>query len=123
VIDLTPEQIARCRELSLGDEGYMCETLDLIFKTEDRWHYRYSQAVILSIMDNIVGWALLQPVPYSRRYNMHLFVDESQRRQGFGTLLLKEANRWCKAPVAMVDRENQDFFHSHTDLYTELEYA
>lgn len=123
VIDLTPEQIARCKELSLGDEGYMCEDLDTILATENKWQYRYSQAILITIVDNIVGWALLQPVPYNRRYSIHLFVDPLHRRQGFGTLLLREANRWCKTPLAMVDVENQKFFHNHMELYSELEYA
>lgn len=123
VVDLTPEQLARCRELSFGDDGYMCESLDDIFETENRWRYRYSQAILIKILDNIVGWALLQPVPNSRRYSVHLFVDPAHRRLGYGSLLLQQANRWCKAPVAMPDEFNHQFFDRHPGSYTVLENA
>lgn len=123
VVDLTPEEIARCKELSLGEEGYMCETLDEVLVDEQTRRYRYTQAILLKILNNIVGWALVQPIPSTRRYSVHLFVDPAHRKLGYGSLLLQQANRWCKAPVAMPDELNAGFFDSHPNLYTVLESA
>lgn len=123
VIDLTDDDLARCRELSFGDEGYMCEELDYILASEQKWQYRYSQAILIRENNGIVGWALLQPISYSRRYSLHLFVDEAHRRKGHGATLLNEANRWSKAPAVMVDPLNKSFFSNYPDLHSVLEHA
>lgn len=127
VVDLTEARLARCRELSYGDEGYMCEDLDNILEEERCWRYRYSQAILLGeakmdgTVGNIYGWSLLQPVYRSRRYSAQFFVDPSHRGQGHGARLLAEANRWCKNPLCFVDTDNQGFFERFPSMYERYE--
>lgn len=131
VVDLTPLQLDRCRELSFGDEGYMCDDLDLILEREQGWRYRYSQAILLGNtagpppdrkwdrleIGTIYGWALMQPVHHRPRYSAQFFVDEAQRGKGYGARLLAEANRWGKAPLCYIDDENEGFFNKYPHLY------
>jgi GNAT superfamily N-acetyltransferase len=115
-VDLTSDQIARCKELSYGDEGYMCEDLEMVLDTETRWHYRYSQALLLYLNKNIVGWCLLQPVPRSKRWSAQLFVDPLYRRRGYGRLLLQEANKISNRPCVYTDRDNLEFFDKMLEI-------
>lgn len=115
VIDLTDEELARCRELSYGDEGYMCEDLDRIRMDERGWHYRYSQAILLRLNGHIIGWALLEPIYRKRRWTAHFFVDEAHRRRGYGATLLHEANKICRRPYCFKDIDNEDFFNKYED--------
>jgi len=139
VVELSPTQLARCRELSLGEDGYMCELLDKILSTETKKEpYRYSHAILLGdtagppsnmIWDRleigeIYGWALLTPVPRSPRYYLHLFVDPLHRGKGYGSLLLRLANVGKNSrayqPLVMTDPENQGFFEKHAGLFKEF---
>lgn len=129
VVDLSDEQLARCRELSFGDEGYMCEDLEAILEMEQGWRYRYSQAILLgdTLMDDsrlrawpIYGWALLQPVYRSRKYSAQFFVDPGQRGNGYGKVLLEQANKWCNKPLCYIDEQNEGFFRKHPSLYDEF---
>lgn len=119
VIDLTDEALDRCRELSFGDEGYMCDDLERILWTERHSKkYRYSQA-ILACEDTILGWALVQPVPYSPKYSAQFFVDPLHRRRGIGGRLLREANMYGRGkPYVFKDEENENFFSVFPDLLT-----
>lgn len=127
VVDLTPNQLKRCRELSFGDEGYMCDDLELILDVEQGWRYRYSQAILLgdTMMEGaarlvtwpIHGWALLQPVYNRPRYSAQLFVDPDHRGKGYGKALLEQANRWGKSPLCYIDDENAGFFKKYPGLY------
>lgn len=125
VIDLKPAQLARCRELSFGDEGYMNEDVDIILATERRSKYRKSLAILLSDPDKawpIHGWALLQPVYNRARYSAQFFVDPLQRGKGYGRLLLGAANRLTgRPPLCYVDEDNKGFFEKHPMLYENYE--
>jgi len=116
VVDLTPEQLARCRELSFGEDGYMCEDLDEILREEQRRCYRYSQAILLSMDDKILGWALLQPLYRRSKYSAQFFVDPLHRGKGYGKLLLEKADGFSFAPVVYVDDDNEGFFNKYPFL-------
>lgn len=125
VVDLTPSQLARCRELSFGTEGYMCEDIDEILQTEQKWCYRYSQAILLGAPENksawpILGWALLQPLYRKSKYSAQLFVDPLHRGKGYGTILLEQANRHSFQPLVYVDDENEGFFEKHPRLFEQV---
>lgn len=124
VVDLTESELTRCRELSYGDEGYMCEDLDEILDIEQGWRYRYSQAVLLRESSEIIGWALIRPIYRSKRYSVQLFVDPYHRRKGHGSALLTEAYRWGVVPMVFIDKDNVSFFKNYTEKYeTKLEFA
>jgi len=120
-VDLTADQVARCKELSYGDEGYMSEDLDYILDNERRWLYRYSKAILLSDPGKvwpIHGWALVEPIYNRPRYAAQLFVDPSQRGKGYGTMLLSAAQRGINnVPLCYVDEENEGFFNKVPWLY------
>lgn len=117
MIDLTPTELDRCRELSFGDEGYMCEDLDRIISTEWQRQYRHSRAILARNDDGaILGWSLIQPVPRSPKYLAQFYVDPSHRRRGIGARLLREANTYCGKPYVYKDRENEVFFNEFPDL-------
>lgn len=131
VVDLTPPQMARCRELSFGKEGYMCEDLDEILRNEQKWCYRYSQAILLGQPPAkpqmtqtpwpIYGWALLQPLYRRSKYSAQLFVDPLHRGKRYGTILLEQANRHSFQPLVYVDDENEGFFDKHPNLFEQVE--
>lgn len=123
VIDLDPAQMARCRELSFGDEGYMCEDMDAILVVESRYRYRYSQALLLHEDNKMLGWCLLQPVPRSKKWSAQFFVDPEYRRLGYGSRLIDRANEVCKVPYVFVDRDNRGFFEKQPGKYRDLEWA
>jgi len=130
VVDLTPPQLARCRELSFGDDGYMCEDLDEILREENRWRYRYSRAILLGpppakpqITQSawpILGWALLQPLYRRSKYSAQFFVDPLHRGKGYGKLLLEEAAGYSFAPVVYVDDDNKGFFNKYPFLLEQV---
>jgi GNAT superfamily N-acetyltransferase len=123
-IDLTPAELARCRELSFGDEGYMTEDIEHILQTERRSNYRKSIAILLSDPDRawpINGWALLQPIYRRSRYSAQFFVDPGQRGKGYGRLLLERANKISARPLCYVDDDNRGFFEKHPWYYENYE--
>jgi len=124
VVDLTDSELIRCKELSFGDEGYMCEDLVEILKVESGpRRYRYSEALFIHDDKTIYGWGLLQPIPRSPRYTFQLFVDPKHRGKGYGRMLLTGANSLCgrkHRPVCYLDDENEGFFNHYPSLYTEV---
>ena len=124
VVDLTDEELVRCRQLSFGDEGYMCEDLDAILLGEKgKRRYRYSEAIFIHDHRMIYGWALMQPVPRSPRYTFQLFVDPEHRGKGYGHRLLTMGNGlqgWKHKPICYPDDENEWFFNKYPSLYTEV---
>lgn len=133
VVDLNDRALARCRELSYGDDGYMCEDLDRILEEEQcRKKYRYSHALLAiengkrndSNPYGIIGWCLLQPVYYRPRYSAQFFVDPARRREGIGRKLIQHARyRTIKPVYVHIDNDNIDFFKEFPELcsdYAEL---
>lgn len=120
-IELTPEEIARCKELSYGDEGYMSEDLDRIMIDEARWRYRYSHVNLIKDNDYIIAWALMQPMYRSPRWTFQCFVDSNYRRQGIGKYLLYGAHYFAKRkPIVYLDDDNEEFFTKYKTLVTEV---
>jgi GNAT superfamily N-acetyltransferase len=122
VIDLTPEEESRCRELSYGSEGYMCEDLDSILINERiKRPYRYSHVYLVTESNEIIGWSLLQPRYRSPLHTAQLFVDPKYRGKGIGTTLLSLAWYFGKRkPVVYIDDDNEGFFKKNSHLYTEV---
>ena len=119
VIDLSSDELARCRELTYGDEGYMLEDLNAaIHRESSKRHYRYTQAILITESDQIIGWSLLQPVPHSSRYIAYFFVDYEHRKKGIGGKLIKEASKWGKYKLdVMPDWTNLGFFEKFPQLH------
>jgi GNAT superfamily N-acetyltransferase len=117
VTDLSVAEEIRCRELSFGDEGYMCDNLDFIFDTEsDVRKYRYSYAYLYEENNEILGWALLMPVWRSKFYEVHVFVDPAYRRRGIGSKLLQSASHLTKQMIPTIDKDNNEFFLKNKEL-------
>lgn len=119
VVDLLPQEIDRLKELSFGDEGYMCDDLDHILATERKRRYRYSFAIRAKLYkqpNTVIGWALVQPVYRRPTYTAQLFVDSAYRRQGIGARLLEAANLYTDRPWVYLDKDNQEFFNSFPQL-------
>lgn len=122
-IELSPTEIADCKRLSYGDEGYMSEDLDRILRDERRWRYRYSYVVLVTDPDNnkVIGWSLIEPRPRSPRWIFQCFVDPDYRRQGIGRYLLQQAVYFRnRKVVAYLDEDNEGFFEKFPELYTEV---
>lgn len=125
-LELDDKTLARCKELSYGDDGYMCEDIDRIRATEPIKHrpsYRLSHVCLAYYNGKLVGWSLLEPRPRSPRWVVQLFVDPKYRGKGVGTKLLHQANAWSMwkhRPIAYVDPENCGFFAKHPSLFTEV---
>jgi GNAT superfamily N-acetyltransferase len=118
-IDLTPEEEARCRELSFGEDGWMCDYLDdaLLYENQASPR-RHTQTILYYESDTIIGWCMLIPMAWRARYEAQFFVDPAHRRRGIGTELLNEANKWGRyKPVIDLDNENRDFFMSSSNMW------
>lgn len=111
-VDLSPEEVVRCKELSYGNEGWMSEDIDAVRSAElKRRKYRYSEVFLIKDKTKIVAWALAIPVVHSPRYSACYFVDPEYRNRGFGTTLLKNTALISKKPVMVFpDDDNEGFF-------------
>lgn len=95
----------------------MCEDIAHILETERKRKYRYSMAITaMQPYMNVVGWALVQPVPYRPTYSAQFFVDPAHRRQGIGARLLQEANKYTDRPLVYKDCDNEEFFNKFPEL-------
>jgi GNAT superfamily N-acetyltransferase len=113
VIDLTEQELARCRELSYGKDGYMCDYIDDALEGDISFPppYRYHQAILYIENDQILGWCLLAPLFGISRYEAQFYVETAHRRHGIGRELIKEANKWGRfKPEVDIDHTNYDFF-------------
>lgn len=112
VVDLTPGEVERLRELTFRSDGYMEEEfLDAIYGEQQYKPYRYTQALMARVEGQIVGWSLLQPVHRSPRYLAYFYVDPRFRKQGIGGQLINYIKWWSGyAPQVCKGYTNEGFF-------------
>lgn len=119
VISLGSDEIARCKELSYGNEGYMSEDLDAILEIETNKTYRKSQAILVKEQTKIIAWSLVIPIPRSPRCLGYFFVDPNYRGQGIGSYLFRSAKYISnKAILVFPDEDNEKFFQKFPGQYT-----
>lgn len=111
-VQLHPDEVIRCKELSYGDDGWMSDDIDAVRNTEtNARRYRYSEVFLVKDGPKIIAWALAIPVVHSPRYSACYFVDEAYRRQGIGTVLFNKTAQLSKKPVMVFpDDDNEGFF-------------
>ena len=94
---LTKGEIAACRKLTLGVEGYMLEAFnDVLSKPRKETGVVWK---ILSSQGGLAAWALLIDSHDGNPLVLDVCVRESEQRQGLGTRLAKEAARSTRRPI------------------------
>lgn len=116
ILDLTPQELKQCRNLSLRDSGLMCETMTE-WRDKERTpnrRRRKCRAIMIKYDDSdaLIAWALVFPA--DRGYEAYFYTRAKERNQGYGSILMERVRAIDPRPlVCPHDIRSGLFFRKH----------